>query len=253
MARKVACPPTIVRSGDPDTSRPICPRACPVSGRSPDGDDDHRHEDRVGQDQRRKQDSKHQPRRKKAQPRMNMCRPNQSHSPNTMEASQRHCHEGAEEVRHRRPLGTSDEPDALPDEERPDDHQPPDDRDRPTCPSPPRTSSTLGSEPRWPDLRSNGQHALVPSSLLPWLEAAFGQALPNGVGAVRVVLTPAREHSIASSQRRTDLRPWGPCVVHVDHNRGIEEVADRLYEGEDGGPPRDGLGLLVRKRRRSGL
>src|SRR5512132_94800 len=47
------------------------------------------------------------------------------------EASERHRHEGPEEVRQGGPLGTADQPDALPDEERPDDPEPPNDRDRP--------------------------------------------------------------------------------------------------------------------------
>src|SRR4029450_10510250 len=47
------------------------------------------------------------------------------------EASERHRHEGPEEVRQGGPLGTADQPDALPDEERSDDPEPPNDRDRP--------------------------------------------------------------------------------------------------------------------------
>src|SRR5918994_6045969 len=39
-------------------------------------------------------------------------------------------HEGAKQVRERWPFGSAEKPDALPDEKRPDDPEPPEERDR---------------------------------------------------------------------------------------------------------------------------
>jgi hypothetical protein len=87
---------------------------------------------RRGCHQRRDDRSEHSRhlRRKNDQPRMNRCHPSQSQIPSRRSRPGRRPHESPEEVRQRRPLGSSDEPEPLPDEQGPDDGEPPDNSDR---------------------------------------------------------------------------------------------------------------------------
>jgi hypothetical protein len=62
---------------------------------------------------------------------MNRCQPSHSQSPNRMKRPSATVMKDRKEVRKRGPLGPVDQPDALPNEERRHDPEPPHHRDRP--------------------------------------------------------------------------------------------------------------------------
>src|SRR5262245_54663992 len=95
------------------------------------GEGHHRDEQRVRRDQRGKDRSEHGSGPEEEGPPSDEEMPAEPEpQPEQEEAPEWHRHERPEEVRQRGPLGAVGQPDALPDQERPDDPEPPDDRDR---------------------------------------------------------------------------------------------------------------------------